>query len=248
MDQDDKAQRTVKKLSEDGYCILNDVFDTDVVEAKRGLINEIISQQEDGLVDPFSLRDEYLLPQRDAGIVPDVYKKYPGFRELAEDERIIEIVERLLGENICTNSNYIIYKPSGTDNEVSVHREVDPQYTGSPRYIAWIPLCDATEENGCLKAIEGSHTPEEVATWRETSTDRGVERYDPEAMSYIEMNAGDVLLFHHHLIHGSDDVTTAQPRYAYRVMYQRPVPAELPDVGCPVMIRRGNVRGVSKDG
>ena len=81
-------------------------------------------------------------------------------------------------------------------------------------HAAFIAIDKATEENGCIKVMEGSHflgtLPHEA--WSGRGSDNGVKQsilqnlldigYD---LKPIELDPGDVLLFHGNTIHGSDD-------------------------------------------
>jgi len=81
-------------------------------------------------------------------------------------------------------------------------------------HAAFIAIDKATEENGCIKVMQGSHLlgtlPHEA--WSGRGSDNGVEKsilqnlldigYD---LKPIELNQGDVIFFHGNTIHGSDD-------------------------------------------
>lgn len=90
-------------------------------------------------------------------------------------------------------------------------------------HAVYIAIDDATVQNGCLRIVPDSHLLglQPHGVWSGKGSDNGV---TPEAMQAllaggytfdpIETAAGDVILFHGHTIHGSDDNFTDTPRLA----------------------------------
>ena len=75
----------------------------------------------------------------------------------------------------------------------------------------WLPLCDATEENGCLQVSPGVHE-ERVVYWR------GIERKDSVS---VPMNKGDVIFIHKLCPHGSGPNQTDGIRWSMDIRYQK---------------------------
>lgn len=83
---------------------------------------------------------------------------FPALVELARNPRILDAVEDLIGPNILLFGASIFAKDPGDPRYVSWHQ--DSAYFGlSPHeeVTAWVGLTDATEENGCLRVLPGSH-------------------------------------------------------------------------------------------
>jgi len=239
-------RNTGEMLSENGFCVIEDVFDEDELQVRRDLVNETIDFYEAGNADPFDgEHSEYSRHRVDQGVLYDVFQRYPPFQEMATNERVLDTVESVLGSNIYLYVNSVVYKPEDGANEVPFHQDFMDRPEESDRYIAWMPLYDATRENGCLKVIPGSHKEgfgsyhvEEGET-HHTRLDK--DQYDEEEIEYLEMEAGDVLLFHQHLMHGSDEVTSSKPRHAFRSVYKAPSPDDVVTPrGGPVMLRGGD--------
>lgn len=97
-------------------------------------------------------------------------------------------------------------------------------------------------ENGALKAIPGSHKEGYLPWYRvkgETHHDRVKNKYvDAEKARYLEMNAGDALIFDAMLLHSSDACDSDKPRRAYRISYQGFDKVITPR-GSPIVLRGG---------
>lgn len=233
-------------LREDGFTILRGIFRRDYLEERIPLIEEIVEYWEDGLVDPFVSNDSEFLDHRtDQGALYDVVNRYPAFQGMAKEDRILDVLEELLGPNIFLYVSSIVYKPTGADNEVPLHQDFLSRPEETVRYIAWMPFSDVSRNDGCLKAIPGSHK-EGYRSWHrvegETHHDRlDADQFDESEITYLEMDAGDVLIFHNQLVHGSDRADAGKSRYALRVVYKGMTAEDMavPRTG-PVVLRGGD--------
>jgi phytanoyl-CoA hydroxylase len=149
-------------------------------------------------------------------------RKFAGFlerhqplRSLAEAPPLVALVARLIGEPGRIFQDMALVKPPG-GREKPWHQ--DHAYFDLPldtRIVGvWIPLEDATPENGCMHVLAGAHRggPQlhfmrrdwqicdtEIAGCRQTA---------------IPMAAGDVLLFDSKLPHGTPVNRTEATRWA----------------------------------
>ncbi|MEI2416879.1 phytanoyl-CoA dioxygenase family protein [Orrella sp. JC864] len=83
---------------------------------------------------------------------------FPALVELGRNPRILDAVQDLIGPNILLFGASIFAKDGGDPRYVSWHQ--DSAYFGlSPHeeVTAWVGLTDATEQNGCLRVLPGSH-------------------------------------------------------------------------------------------
>lgn len=233
-------------LENDGFCILKDVFSEDTLSPKRELVHDIIEYREDGFVDPLTgPKTDYLDHRVDQGVLYDVFWRYPELQDMSRNDRILDLIESVIGPNIYLYDATVVYKPPEGRNEVPLHQDFLGREDESVRYIAWMPLYDATKKNGCIKAIPGTHKDgfRDFHLVEGETHDKRLDEteYNEEDVEYFEMEAGDVLIFHHQLIHGSDQVTADNPRHAHRAVYKAPSKEDvkLPR-GTPLMLRGGN--------
>ena len=116
-----------------------------------------------------------------------------------------------------------ILKPPRIGGEVSTHQDSTFLYNEPDTLTAfWIPLEDATKDNGCLWAIPGSHKWPLYARYKRKEDSTGeyfVPILEPdwkdEDFVPIEMKKGSVIIFPGHLIHKSYANTSEKSRYAY---------------------------------
>lgn len=100
--------------------------------------------------------------------------------------------------------------------DAQVHLEVaDPV----PIVTAWVPLVDATPENGCLQIVPGVHR-DGVVYWSE-GFGIGDDRLPPGPVATLPMRAGDVLLMHKLIPHRSTPNRTDGIRWSLDLRYQK---------------------------
>lgn len=143
---------------------------------------------------------------------------------MAHNQTILDRLEDTLGEDIILYENCVVFKPKGKKNAVPWHQDFISRKLEPTKYIVWIALDKANKENGCLKVIPGSHKIGFLPWHRvegETHHDRvNKEFVDETKVEYVELEAGDALVFHMQLLHSSEEVHSDLPRRAFRVSYQ----------------------------
>ena len=81
------------------------------------------------------------------------------FKELARHPKILEVVQRLLGPDLKIYVDQTLCKPPRIGSPKPPHQDsaywtnIDPPGL----VICWMALDDATEDNGCMRFIPGSH-------------------------------------------------------------------------------------------
>lgn len=209
-------------LKENGYIVLKGVFGENELSKVRELTSDIVDYGELGLEDPF---DQYFMRHRvDQGALYDIYFRHPEFRKMADNDTILDELETVLGKDIFLYENSLVYKPKGKNNEVPWHQDFMNRPDEPEKYIVWIALDDVTIENGALKIIPQSHKLGFLSWFKvknETHHTRlKLDGVDLDSQQFVEMKAGDVLIFHQLVIHGSDKITSDAPRRAFRFACQ----------------------------
>jgi len=93
--------------------------------------------------------------------VYNLHRLSPAFAELVEDPRLIAMVASITGcRHVRLLLDQIHYKPARTGGWNGWHRDMPtfPFIRPYQAVTAWLPLDDATEENGCLRMVPGSHS------------------------------------------------------------------------------------------
>lgn len=228
-------------LGKDGFTIISNVFNQDELGNIRAFTDRLIAYANKGLEDPF--QNYYLRHRPDSGVLYDVYQRHPIYRSFAHNDKIIEQVSKALGDNIYLYVNSLLYKPKDKINEVPWHQDFLNKPQESMKIIAWMPMDDATKENGCIKVVPGSHS-RGFFKWYTVEGETHHDRVDTSEVDlnkaiYVEMKAGDVLLFNNYLLHASDENNSDKPRRAYRVVYKALDDAVIPRSG-PIMMKGGD--------
>ena len=153
--------------------------------------------------------------------------------EFLLNENLLDMVEDLVGpEIICSPIQHIRAKvpsglaPGGTDSHVAPwHQDAGVTWAeADPHFIltVWLPLSDATPENGCLQIIPRVHgggllnhhpKPGEGTTIVASEMPSG------DALT-LPMRKGDVLLMHKEIPHRSTVNKTETVRWSADLRYQ----------------------------
>jgi len=146
---------------------------------------------------------------------------------------LLDIADSLIGpELLCSPIQHLRPKlpsgltPRGSDPHV-VHWHQDAGVTweeADPYFILtlWIPLVDATPENGCLRVIPGIHKEGLLPhrTKRGLGTAIRGDRLAHRPIVTLPMHKGSLLLMHKHTPHSSSRNTTETVRWSMDLRYQ----------------------------
>ncbi|SVB99905.1 uncharacterized protein METZ01_LOCUS252759, partial [marine metagenome] len=110
-----------------------------------------------------------------------------------------------------------------------------------PQITVWTALDPATQDNGCVQIVPGSHkellNPEHGSGFlTDEMAAEIVARSDTE---YLEMGAGEVVLLHNWMLHSSDVNRTQQSRRAFSVCYMDAATVADNDTTYPVVFGEG---------
>ena len=143
------------------------------------------------------------------------------FRALVLRPQIVRLMQDLMGSNLKLFRADVLMKPAAVGSAKGMHQD-SPYWPIEPRALwsCWIPFEPATEENGCMTAIPGSH--KWGALPHVHVTDDYVvpaEHYDASRIVALPMTPGSGLFFHSLLLHGTAENRSAMPRRAITMSY-----------------------------
>ena len=200
----------IKAFEEDGVICLRQRFELHWLES-------LAEGFEKNLAAP-GPNSSQLTPEGNPGGYFDdflVWHRIQEYRDFIFDSPAAEIAARLMSSDTCRHflENALIKEP-GTREVAPWHQ--DAIFTTMDAHhilqlTVWLPLCDATEENGCLQVSPGVHE-ERVVYWR------GIERKDSVS---VPMNKGDVIFIHKLCPHGSGPNQTDGIRWSMDIRYQK---------------------------
>ncbi len=146
------------------------------------------------------------------------------FGMLARDERLVYMAEALIGSDAYLYSHKMTMKQPRDGGAWEWHQDFGYWHNYgclAPDMLSiWIALDPSNKANGCLQVLKGSHQLGRLDHVRENGQTNVVQAYLDAAIEryervYVEMEAGDALVFHCNLLHRSD----ANPSDTYRWGY-----------------------------
>ena len=162
----------------------------------------------------------------------------PRFRALADDPRVVGVLRQVMPHGVMFLSDKIVYKSADKTFATPWHIDCFYWRNTRPKLSVWIPLDDATADNGTLTVVPGSHRQD----WRmvKKSLPSGDFQFEISGSSW---RAGDVvtcaiprgtaIVFSDRLVHGSTANTAGRDRYAIISTYHAPAADEPFDLDFP---------------
>lgn len=194
---------------------------------------QVAAYHEKGFVVP-----DYRLPEAELEEIRDrhasLLKRHPEFRDnasvllnhdlgflnYARDPNILDMVEQLIGPDICLWNMSFFAKPALNGKRTPWHQDghywpIRPLATCT----VWIAIDAATRENGCLRYIPGSHrTNRLMAHDRNDSPEVTLnqelrrDEYDEADAEDLILEAGQMALHDVYIAHGSEENRSEHPR------------------------------------
>jgi phytanoyl-CoA hydroxylase len=153
-----------------------------------------------------------------------VTRHVPALFEHARNPRLLDIVEGLLGTpDIKLYSDQVLMKPAFHGSPVSWHQDSGYWRNVAPPALVscWTALDDATEENGCVRMVPGSHKLGVVEHQREEDGFFHVRSLDLSTAVPVVLPAGGVGFHHSCTVHGSGSNKTPNRRRGLVTSYMR---------------------------
>ena len=130
--------------------------------------------------------------------------------ELAINKTLLDSVEDLLGSNILLYNTAFVIKEPQSDAHVSWHQDLTYWgFNDDKQVAAWIALSDATQENGCMHMMPGSHKGGQQQ--HKSTTDNSnvlyfgqtVDGVSDEQARCLPLKSGEASLHHGWTLHAS---------------------------------------------
>jgi ectoine hydroxylase-related dioxygenase (phytanoyl-CoA dioxygenase family) len=138
----------------------------------------------------------------------------PAVQDVFTSGKMLDCMEDLMGPEIYYHSSKVMFKPARGGAAKPWHQDAAywRQYE-SKQITVWIAIHDASEENGCIWAIPGSH---KLGLIPHVKAELQVEesRIDLDQAIPVPVPAGGLLIFHSLVLHASRKNESDQPRWA----------------------------------
>jgi len=238
-----------RQFDEAGYVILRGVVEAEVVAQARGAMECLVEREAERLLAEGKIADPmagasfetrlYELYRERIDEAPKSFRAqlhFPGLFPLFFHPRVLDLAETFLGPEIRLYPNYTA-RPKFPDWEGTLvlwhqdggytERQREGQAGASVEALrmvnVWSPLVPAREENGCMQFIPGTHrlgvVPHETRRHYLEIAAAFLQPRLKEAVS-IEMDPGDVVLFHNLLFHSGLPNRSATIRWSLDWRYQ----------------------------
>ncbi len=147
------------------------------------------------------------------------------FRKLVYHERILDVIEDLIGPNIQLFHDQALYKPAYHGGPVHWHQD-NAYWQCAPANLvsAWLTLDDVNRDNGAMQFIPGTHLQvvgHDRATTSNTLLDSG-SHADASRAVVVDLPAGGITIHHCQTLHMTAPNTTANQRRALAIHFMNP--------------------------
>jgi ectoine hydroxylase-related dioxygenase (phytanoyl-CoA dioxygenase family) len=219
-----------------GYLLLEHVYSGDELEEMRRAVDAIIARAAGTAAETnHAWRGDHLGAEERSNVVLSGFHDLPYhdavFTRAAAHPRLVEALTQVIGPNVQLHHTKMLVKPPEKGAPFPMHQDY-PFFPHARHTVtaASVHLDDATEENGCLHVIAGSHAGGPIAEIGDNNSLDTAE-YPLEAGVAVPAKAGDVLLFNYLTIHGSGVNRSARPRRNVLFQYRDPADEPLLDDG-----------------
>lgn len=157
--------------------------------------------------------------------------RFDGYYHFMMNPKILDVVESILGPEIFANPVYNTRPkvPKVAAGIVPWHQDKSywPGADAHPVITVWIPLVDATHENGCLHIIPRTHKRRLLSHHSEGYSGTGYTELDDDHVRPHQANvvpvpieAGGAIVFNDRLIHSSTANDSSHVRWSVDLRYQ----------------------------
>jgi ectoine hydroxylase-related dioxygenase (phytanoyl-CoA dioxygenase family) len=207
-----------RAYDDDGFFVLDDVFDEATLARMRTEIapheqatNEFLRQIEGGRIS-VAIADALT-------VTVHLVNQSAFLRDLCAGPALAAVARDLIGPDVRLYWDQAVYKFPDNPDPVPWHQDNGYTYVEPQAYLTcWIPLVDATVDNGCVWVLPGLHHRGTLEHW---NTDLGF-RCLPDAVEgavAVPAKAGSIVVFSSLTPHWTGPNTTDQMRSAYIVQY-----------------------------
>lgn len=174
-----------------------------------------------------------------------------SFGLMSRSKRLVDAVQALLGPGeVCHFHSKIMQKQPKVGGAWEWHQDYGYWYKNGflfPEAMisVMLALTDATQENGCLQVLKGTHKMQRfehsfVGEQQGADLDFVYEAEQISELVYCELKAGDVLFFHPNILHRSAANHSDHPRWsvisAYNLAFNKPFREKHPSCITPVEV------------
>lgn len=172
--------------------------------------------------------------------------RLPGYFHLMSNPKILNAVESLIGGEIFSNPVYNTRPkvPKVAAGAVPWHQDKSywPDANSNPVITVWIPMVDATMENGCLHIKPRTHQKRVLKWHQETYSGTGYTALKEEQLGKtktvaLPVKAGSAIFFNDRCLHMSTPNNSNEVRWSVDLRYQPTDQDPMPQHGVGFLAR-----------
>jgi phytanoyl-CoA hydroxylase len=207
----------VAGFDRDGFVLVRDAFTTESIEQLTAAIDvweaeaEAFLRRQPGGTMFIATADEITFTVH-------LVSRCPEARRFATHPVLADLCHDLIGDDVRLYWDQAVYKKPDPGREFPWHQDNGYAFLEPQQYLTcWVPLTDATLDNGCPWVVPGVHR---LGTLRHEPSAVGLRCLTdaPDAVP-VEANVGDVVVFSSLTPHRTGPNTTDRTRKAYIVQY-----------------------------
>jgi ectoine hydroxylase-related dioxygenase (phytanoyl-CoA dioxygenase family) len=240
------TEAQVAEYEREGYLVLPDLLDDADMAPAREAMQQKVAQIADELYADGLIADrhenapfETRLARLFDGLTDREFLRYgrswrdrlPGYYHLMAHPKILDIVESLIGPEVFANPVYNVRPkvPRVAAGAVPWHQDKSywPDANSNPVITVWIPLVDATHENGCLHIWPRTHRTRLMSYHAEQRTGTKYTEIDEEHLAGarreavpLPLRAGGAIVFNDRCVHMSTPNRSDHVRWSVDLRYQ----------------------------
>lgn len=208
----------LNQMNEDGFVVLRNYFDASEIEQLEQDLLEYHTEHERKLKEAggesgISRAGEILFSDH-------IAERNEAVFDFTKNQKMVELTIQLLGPDVDLYWNQTVYKNPENEKEFPWHQ--DDAYTPvepSPYLTCWLAVSDATEENGCISVLPGSHKQGLIP---HEQTKLGLVGYSSDAPDQgikVPIPKGSLIAFWSTTLHKSGPNLSNGMRKAYVIQY-----------------------------
>lgn len=229
------AESQISSFYENGYLRLENVLNKDDLQPVIDEYSDIIDKRAQKLYaegkvtslyadEPFTRRVLCLAKE-----APEVATNLDIMQERGEatfnflkNPKVLDVAESMTGsgEIVCNPIQHIraVLPHRGESKPTHWHQDAGVCWPDADPYFMltiWVPIVDATLENGCLQVMPGSHKD---GLWMQSPTVPAEERPPIEPLP-LPVPAGGLILFHNYTLHAALPNKSDTVRWSFDLRY-----------------------------
>ncbi len=211
----------------DGYVLVDDVIDPATIDELRHAIDEHEAAVE-GFLRQLPDQTMFIATADKITFTVHLVSRCEPARRLAHHPALVGICHDLVGPDVRLYWDQAVYKKPEPVREFPWHQDNGYAFVDPQQYLTcWVPLTDATVDNGCPWVMPGLHRK---GTLIHDATPGGFQcLHDSTGAVPVEAKAGSVVVFSSLTPHRTGPNVTDATRKTYILQYA-PSGAEVVDV------------------